>query len=333
MPSSLLLASMLAVPVEWTAPAGCPDAGVAQRLVDAELAGLTEDERAGLSVEGTVLSGAAGHRLEVVLRRPDATIARVVALDGCSMAAEALALVVAIAIDPSRGTGGELEALEPAVPPADDVPAVEAGTAMAQPEPEPAQAEPAAEPTGITPTPPARVAPPRRRATRAAVRLTGGVGLGVLPRLGAQVGGEVAAVWRRARVGVQVEHWARRSVRLDDVPTAGGDLSLTTARVAGGMILPWRRLELPFVAFAGLGAIRARGVGVSAATERSVPWVELGAATGVQWFVRPWLGLGAHAELVVPLFRHRFVVSDTRLVVRTGPVAGVFRAGIELRFP
>jgi hypothetical protein len=165
------------------------------------------------------------------------------------------------------------------------------------------------------------------------VRVTGGLGLGVLPRLGAQVGGEVAAVWRRARVGVQVEHWVRRSARLDDPSSAGADLSLTSARVVGGGILSWRRLELPLVAFVGLGAVRARGVGVSQAVVRSVLWAEAGASAGAQWFVRPWLGLGAHAELVVPLVRHTFVVNEMREITHTGRVGGVFRAGVELRFP
>jgi hypothetical protein len=134
-------------------------------------------------------------------------------------------------------------------------------------------------------------------------------------------------------VGVQVEHWIRRAARLDDPSSAGGDLSLTTARVVGGVIVPWRRLELPFVAFTGLGAVRARGVGVVAAAVRSVLWAEAGASAGLQWFPRPWLGLGGQTELVVPLVRHTFVVSQTRVVTRTGPVGGVFRAGIELRFP
>jgi hypothetical protein len=325
---SVLLASVLAVPIQWTAPAECPGAEQAQRLVDVELASLPEDEREGLSVEGTVLHGESGYQLEVVLRGPQATIARVVALDDCAAAAEALALVVAIAIDPSRA--GEIDEEDPdpelTVPPATE-PEPEL-----EPEPEPElEPEPALEPE---PTPDVPAPPPeRRRLPRAAVRASGGLGVGVLPRLGAQVGGEVAAVWRRARVGVQVEHWVRRSSRLENPSTAGADLSLTSARLVGGAILAWRRFELPLVAFGGLGAVRARGIGVSSPAVRSVLWAELGAATGVQWFVRPWLGLGAHAELVVPLVRHTFVFNETRVITHTGPVAGVFRAGVELRFP
>jgi hypothetical protein len=329
MPWSLLLASLLAVPLEWTAPPECPDGDAARRLVEAELASLPAELLAELSVEGTVLPSTSGYRLEVLLRRPDATIARVVGLDDCSTAAEALALVVAIAIDPSRSGDGESE--DPPSPEPEPLPFVE-------PEPEPApepEPLPLVEPPLAEPEPPEPAPLPARRRTvpRVAIRASGGLGVGVLPRLGAQVGGEVAAVWRRARVGVQVEHWVRRSSRLDDPSTAGADLSLTSARVVGGPIFAWRRLEVPLVAFGGLGAVRARGVGVSAAVVRSVLWAELGAAAGVQWFVRPWLGFGAQAELVVPLVRHGFYVSETRLVTRTGPVAGVFRAGIELRFP
>jgi len=325
---SLLLASVLAVPVKWTAPAECPGGDTAQALVDAELASVPDEQHEGLHVAGEVRPAASGYRLEVLLRRPDSTIARVVLLDDCSTAAEALALVVAIAIDPTRSAEGELElAPEPEPEPAPEP----------EPEPEPTpEPEPEPELDPVLPTEPiepATPSPPERRLPRAAIRISGGLGVGVLPRLGGQVGGELAAVWRRARVGVQVEHWIRRSARLADPSTAGGDLSLTTARLVGGAIIPWRRLEVPLVAFVGLGAVRARGVGVMAAAVRSVLWAEAGASAGLQWFVRPWVGLGAHAELVVPLVRHTFVVSDTQVVTQTGAVGGVFRAGIELRFP
>ncbi len=328
MVSLVLLTRLLAVPLEWTAPAECPAIEQAQRLVDAELERIPESEREGLSVAGVVLRDAAGFRLEVVLRRPEAAIARVVVLEDCSAAAEALALVVAIAIDPSRvpGVDEPVAKAEPAVPPAATVePSADPGR--------PVLAEPPPLPSEEPSRPPGDPVAPRNRVPRVALRGTGGVGVGVLPRVGAQVGGEVAAVWRRARVGVQVEHWVRRRARLDDPATAGGDFSITSARLVGGVIFAWRRLELPLVGFGGLGAVRASGVGVAQPAVRSLLWAEAGAAAGLQWFVRPWLGLGAHAELVVPLVRHTFVLSDTRIVTRTGSAAGVFRAGLELRFP
>ncbi|MEM9458670.1 MAG: hypothetical protein AAGF11_31125 [Myxococcota bacterium] len=348
-----LITGTPAAPVQWTAPPQCPDQAQAQALVDAELAEITALDRETLEIQGTVRPDPPGFVLEVVLHSAEGNIERSVRLEDCDVAAEALALVVAIAVDPRRAPDRDASPIEPtdasptdaaptdAAPtepaPAETNPAdasAPSGAASTKPEPEPERRssfETSTEPEGAAP---GRDRPEaiRSRVPRAAVSIGGGVGLGVLPTTGGQVEGAAAAVWRRARLGVQLDYWVRRRARLPGT-RIGGNLSIISARLVGGAIVPWRRLEFPFLGFVGVGTLIAQGAGLDESSTSAVLWAETGARAGIQWFVRPWLGLGAHAEFLVALVRHTFVLSNTEVVTRTGPVGGGVRAGLEFRFP
>ncbi len=333
--STVVSLGLMASPVRWTAPAECPDIATAEALVDAELVALPEDDRAQLRISGVVQPRSPGYSLEVTLDGVGDPIVRTVALDDCNAAPEALALVVAIALDPQRADTDE-PPTEPVPPAPVDEAAGEEPPAVVPTQPEPDEGEVEPPPPRIEPPPAPTPEPPTRAEAlrpRIAIHAAGGIGLGMLPGVGGRVRGGVASVWRRARIGLSVDHQFRRRFPAVDRDDIGAELSVTTARLIGGGIVGFRRLEVPLLGVLGVGAVRGSGFGALDAQVRSVPWIDAGAHVGLQWFVLPWLGLGTHAELLVPLVRHTFVVDDTVLVTTTGSVAGAVCAGVELRFP
>ncbi len=324
-------AAPLTVPVQWTAPAECPGQARAKALVQEELSATDPDQLEATGVRGTVSAVEAGYRLDVSIDLGDRSIERSVALDDCSGAAEALALVVAIAVEPPDELGPTMP--EPPVPPvAQPEPANEVAR---PPMPELAPPVAAVDPTTIVDSPSAAdptVAADGRRSRwrpRVAIGVSSGVGLGVLGT-GGQVGGGVAAVWRRARLGVGVEHWIRRRERLDGSPEVGADVSITEGRLEGGPVLGGPRFELSPTVFGGAGVVQARGRAPGGRTAR-VQWATAGVTVRGLWFPRRWIGVGAQAQLIVPLVRHTFVLTPSTVVVETGSIAGAIRANVEFR--
>ena len=325
---SFVLAGLISAPaaLEWSAPEECPGVEEARSLVEAELQSVDPQRRENLRAQGTVRAEPPGYVVDVVIDGPDGHIERSVSIEDCSAAAEAFALVVAIAVDPTHEEEPEEEDDTADVPP----PPPEAVEPEAQPQAQVIEPPPP-EVRVVEPRPPP--APKRNFVPRGAIAVGGGVGVGLLPAVGGRVGGEAALVWTRARLGLGVEHWIRRQTDLATPAGSSVRLSIISVRLRGGPILRVRKVEFPLLAAAGVGAVVGSGVGVPSGQTRAVLWADVGASAGVQWFFRPWVGVGAQADLVVALVRHEFVFGDSLVVARNDLVGGVFRAGFEFRFP
>ena len=99
------------------------------------------------------------------------------------------------------------------------------------------------------------------------------------------------------------------------------------------------RLEVPVCGQLEAGVQRGRGLGSALASPGktdAVPWLALGAGSGLTWAVRPWLALSLRLAVVVPLRPARFEVrqpdGQPYPVHQGAPVAGRAALAGEWRF-
>ncbi|MCB9752026.1 MAG: hypothetical protein H6713_18795 [Myxococcales bacterium] len=348
-------ASAAGLTIEWRAPAACPErAALRRRVGELVRAGAeVRDADARVDVEKTDDGFAATLRVRTV----DGETTRALTGRDCAALVDAVAVIIAYAVDPVRS---DVETPVVDVPPPDralpDAPPSSTPDEAVAPTPE----EPAPAPT------PARV---ERNVSRdstarggassvetdggddarpddarpdgppvAIVQLGAGLGGGPLPSVGARVAGRVGARIRRARLEVTGEYWLTRPGVAELDARARGRFSLWTVGARGGYTLATRRLELPLVVGVEAGVLRGAGEELVVSRTSQQAWVAVTAAAGLSWeFVRGfglWLEVGGALPLRRPGFAVQSdVAADELLVVhRAAALAGVVTAGVELRF-
>ncbi|MFY0534508.1 hypothetical protein [Nannocystis pusilla] len=245
-------------PIEWDAPAGCPDAAVLRAEISRHL-----DPAAAAAATGSIRVQArpdgAGWHVAVAIATDGRTQERTLAVASCDAAVRAAAFVIAIAVDPARR---EPEDVVPA-PPDPTPPPPKPG-----PEPQPK----AASDGGPAPAPAEVEAPPidaplapgsqarRRRAVRGLVYVGPGVQVGMLPvQAGLAVGAGLA--WPRARLTLGYARWFTTEVWRPGEPSYGAEFAVHAGQLRGGPVLRAGPLELPLQAGLELGALQAAGIG------------------------------------------------------------------------
>lgn len=237
----------------------------------------------------------------------------------CESIVGAIALLVAIALDPVAVV--EANVLPEPAPPSPPPP-------VAPSVPRAAVAQP------IEPEPP-RTTTPIDRATRrrrAALRLDGLVGAGQVPAPSGGVGialGVEARVWS---IAATAAWWPRR----DTTPRATGqyaEIQLVTAGVQGCAGL--RRGALVAAACGGLeaGAMLGRGREVLAPARRAIPHVAVTLGPELRWQPTARFGVVIGVEGALVVHRPRFAVEGLGDLY-VAPVAAVrSRIGLQLRLP
>lgn len=291
--------------------------------------------------------GEAGYTGTLVIHAPERpATTREIAGPDCASVARGLAVVVALAIDPSArldasradGDGGDAPpaAVEPPPPPP----------------PAPPPAAPTSPPTARPPVTPAASSPTsddpalggQRRARErerlrftfaleARAELTTAVTSGVLPVAG-------AAVEARAHLGAQVPSWLSPSIALGvrqssakHIRVSGGaaDFIWTAATLR---VCPLRlvildsRLEASPCFELGAGALRAEARGLSGGRGTSTFWLDRGASLRVSYRLSPSWAIGAGALATAPANRNRYTISTGELISQA-PAVGV-TAGLHL---
>jgi hypothetical protein len=302
------------VTLRWSAPAACPT----HATVAAKIARAIDDHPRALdvAVEATVTETERGYRLSLTTTREDSRERgqRVIEDRSCEVLADAVAVFVAIATDPSQPAAPETT--ESSLPPA--------------PPPEPAPARP---PLVSTPTRPVEIAkesesPPVEYALGASV----GAAFGPLPqpRPAFGVHGSIMRSFLRVDLGAQ---WlpSSRAV-IDDASSAGGTFELLSA--TGAVHARWiaSGLEIGPRVGAAYGRIRAIGFGVSTPIAATATWVafEIGATAALRTSRAVAIRFDAIAE--VPFARSAFVIEGLGPVHRPAAFGGRVTLGGELRF-
>lgn len=332
------------IDVTWDAPASCPDAATAR----AEILARVADRPAAHGLEATIRVRAlddGSWQVEIRLRDDEATATRTLRAASCREALTATAVVVAIAVDPSREppTAAEAPSIVPPPPASASSPAPppagEPSTAGVEPSPSasPEGERPAAAGAAHVPSP-AVHEPAARRERGVSTSVRGGLELGALPSPAGHVAAAVGLFGRRVEVQAGVLHRVRTSVSVSALPRpAGGRFRLTAAELRAGPRLRWGAFELPLAGGIELGAIWARGIGAVEPITVRRAWVAATASVGVGWapqtrWPRAALALRLGLDGVIPLLRPTFMLGDDVEVLTVGPLAARAWLGAVGRF-
>ncbi len=227
----------------------------------------------------------------------------------CAKLTEAVALLIALAIDPERVRAHQ------------EAGAVESSSLEAEPTPPekspPPRQEPAQPPVTTLdqgPSPPA-YRPAVDASVRASVAILGLVGGGMLPSAAPGIGPELALRFGHFEAAAVGRFWATRSAAVPGTPDASLELSLFT----GGLRLcgvpthgPW---SLPACARADVG--RMTGDGQHVDNQR----------TGRDWFA----GVGGSLAVAYTLGRFSPIAGADLLATTARPRFGVLRVGQEVQ--
>jgi hypothetical protein len=306
------------VDLAWSAPAECPSRSAVLGEIQAILEGSAAPAH---PVEATAAVERAGQRWRVALtvRSAEGSGTRSIDADSCTALGSAVALIVALAVDPTRRA------------PAD----ADAGTSPPPPGPPPSPGS----------SPGAQKADEKEEADgpRLAVGAAAAGDVGTLPS--PAIGGwvAVAGLYRRARLEVRGRAYA--SQRAADLarPTQGVDLGYLglDARACLAVLATERAAREGFAVGPCIGAdlsrISASGFGGSKTFSGDGSWSALEAGVLGTWALASVVALRVGVDLLVPTSRPGFVVlapdgSTAESLHRPAAIGGRFDLGAELRF-
>ena len=330
-------ASDVSIRVDYQAPAACPSR-------DEFLDGVRRYTAKWSLVDGE----GASHELVVALDRPGAAWAgtldiavgprktrRVVSGPSCATVVRALAVMVALVIDPAASTSettkGDTPPSPPETPPAPPLPDQD----VQGPDVPPKRTKLRTESRSVAPVAPQKEADPRH-ASRSSLSLalrqevTTAVVARPLLVTGAFVDYELPSLVNveertspsivvRPSVGLGLRQSLPTSI---GVPGGSTDFlwSALTPRVCPLRLrLARERLELAPCFEASIGVLRATSQGIPLAQRTSKRWLDASATLlGVWQFAAPWF-MTVSAGLVAPLARHRFEVVELDSIRASAP--------------
>lgn len=336
-------APQVAIQVRWEAPPTCPDEATVLAAVEGHIGRpLSEFRDRRLSIIATAHAADSHWSLTIFTVSPEGTQERSLRYHGCSLLAEAAALLIAMTIDPQVLGRLDPDALElltrsEDLPPSEDPSPVPEPAPAPVPEPPPSKAPTA--PPNSEPAPPGvpaeRAPPPRRRLNpRGGVRAAGSLGYGDLPSAGG--GLNLGLVLRIGRFQAELvgSGWFLRSITLNLAGSAGAVFDLWTLALRGGYVVrAGRQFEVPLLLGLEAGQIHVRGVQLANANNARTPWVAIALAPGLAFVPRPFIAVVLGLELFVPVTRPYFRVDSGAEIFRPQPAGFRTSLGLEFRFP
>lgn len=326
--------------IEWAAPPGCPrpeyvTARIVALLGEGSDRSRSIDARARVEREGSVW------RVSLTLRDGDAAGTRMLDAESCLAAADATALIVALAIDPSRVAQAESRvasaestaALDGGAVPDDDARATEdaapsiAADADLHPARNVASFVPPASPAALGPQvvdqTPAAMDPAR-------IALAAGLVFddGTLPSPSFGMGGALAWTPHPLRLELAGAYFPTRRSQLDATPTRGGDFSLVAGALRGCYELTSGRVTLAPCGGAELAWMRAQGFGVDVPLGADGVWASVVAGALAEVPLTPTFGVRTQLDGVFPLSRPRFELAGIAPV--HSPAFASVRASLSL---
>jgi hypothetical protein len=304
--------------LHWDEQPGCPSTDAVRDRVDRHLASAAEQ-----SASSPVTAHASLRRERTGAWSADLTLETVAGThhralgnaQTCEAIADAVALILALSINPTITID----------PPASD----DAGERIPRAEETPKSA------TVSAPVPPSSASPNRTSvaAPRGAVGVAGALDVGAFPRPAGRIEGDVAALWRRARIGVLGQHTFGQ--RLSVAPGQGVTLALWSLGAYGCFLQEFglrHRLALPVCAGANVGQLRAAPIGLVAGRTARDLWVDVTLRSGATFAPHRSVALGLFAEGYAPLVRPRYRIEELGGVHRPSAVGLRVGAKAEFRF-
>ena len=290
--------------IQWEAPAECPSLSsvraATERLLGKPLESLSENR---VRATGSVKRNDAGNwELHVVLAAGEHVEEDTLVAKRCQALGDAMALKVALAIDPL------------------------AVVDSVQPPPEPVK--PKAEPR------------PQQRAVRAAtrsdvelgVRVVAGVGVGPLPGVspGAALLGSLQFPQFRLELGAEAS-WGGVA-RYGSLPNVGADLSLFASSLRGCVTPGRERWFFPICGGIELGVLRGAGFGVDATATTTGLWGAVMVGPALQFRMTSRLSLWVEADASLTILSPEFHMRNLGSLYSPQRAGSRAWLGIELKF-
>ena len=295
------------IDIQWEAPAECPDAesvkAATERLLGKRLSSLPARN---VRAEGKVTQSETGNwELHVVLAVGDRVEDETLVAKKCRALGDAMALKVALAIDPLAVVDAVKQAPEP-----------DASASL----------PPAAPQQQLAP-----VAPPAPR-LRGGLRLVGGVGLGPLPGVTPGAGLYGSLQFPSFRIELGGEAFWGGVARYQALPNVGADLHVFMGAARGCVTPGSGRWLFPICGGLELGAMRGKGFGVATTGSTSGLWGGVVVGPAVQFRTTGRLSLWVEADATLTLLKPEFYMRN--LDTLYAPAAGGSRAsaGFEVNF-
>jgi len=316
------------VKLDWDAPDECPTQAVVETAVG-ELLREAGVEGRSVEVQARVDARATGYRLELALTTSEGTTERSLDADSCAELAETAALLVAMAVEPSRSSAAGEDATAPEQ---DGSSSLESGSPVVPLVPLTTEVTPSTNAAGsrqdIATTvgeslPSANARPSGRRPIRVVTALQAGFGYGPLPRGGATLDLRVGVGGRHVRVAVVGGFWPDVEAPSESSPSASVRARLWTGglRICG--VPAWRTAEFPVCGGADAGAMRAFGESITNSDDDTTAYVAVAVSVSAEWWFRRWVGLSAQLEGLATLLRPRFYIDPADSPAHTAAAGGV----------
>lgn len=324
----------------WSAADLCPSrAALIDRIraqgVDAALGEWIPErhDRATLAVAITIVSSGGAWQAELELVDADGRASRSFAASDCDALADAVALIVAVTLDPVAVSS-----------------AIEARTSPPSTSEQPTDPEPAsAKPEPIEPTPERPLVEPLAETGDLGISLNGdadpftwpanlrvgvsiGAGGGYGPtRTGyGSLGGRIALLGPAWRVELGGRWSIPRQLALEGV---AGSFDAWMVEGRGCWVPTPGPIELPLCPGLELGSVRARGQPPTPdPTSTSFFWIAPTLSQGLSWAPVERFAIGPELALIVPLTRGRFVAGSTE-IDRLATIGVRAQLILELRLP
>ncbi|HKQ71471.1 MAG TPA: hypothetical protein VJT73_19135 [Polyangiaceae bacterium] len=274
-----IAAALTAVDIQWEAPPECPDVNEVRSTTERLLGQPLDTPRSQqLLARAKVRRTAAGNwEVSFTLASNERSTDEVFAAKQCRTLADAAAMKVAMAVDPTAVVESVMS-----------LPA-KAATNKAR-----------------TPESAAPLLAPPVAAPRAALRAVSGSGFGFLPNVSPGVGlfGAVISTGFRAELGGQF-FWGTEA-RYPDHPEVGATLQLASGVLRGCATPSAGMVEFPICGGVEFGVMRGEGFGVATTYQASSPWAALSIGPAVRIRMGSVFSLWIEANSVMPFIRPGF---------------------------
>jgi hypothetical protein len=286
-------ATPLPLDLTWDVAVGCPEAPYVVRRVEQILEGPPLAKNIVIAkAKIRRPDGATRFELRLTIRTAEVEESRTIVSASCSALAEASAVVIALAINPSKETP-----LEPAEPGASS------NAAPAAPEtPRPAP------PPSAPPRPPPRPVTPLRY--RYAVGLGASLDAGTLPKLGAGMLASASVRVDRIRLGLLSTLWFRQEPTFDASGQAGAAFDMIDVGAFGGYLVPVGAFAFGPVVNLEATFVKVRGFGIRAPRAFGTQWLTAVVGGRAEVQLATWLGLFARVDAVFPVAAPTFTLGS-----------------------
>lgn len=324
------------VEIQWQGPAECGDGNATKAMVAALVGGPRPTPVA--SAEVSIVADGFTWVADIAVDHEGVVTERRLQGGSCPALNDAVALVIAVTVDPLGSSATVARVIAPASPPVVLVPETPVHTAT-----DPVGREPSntvLQPRPLATSPPldrrdaSRAAPARRRpGLRGSAFVTGGGALGLLTRMSGQVGGGLALGVGATQLEVAATQHTVTSIEHANSDGAGAQMRLTTVRASACWSLRTARFALPLCGGLETGAWSARGFGLATSDRVTSPWLAVTPHLRPMWRATSWLALGLDLQAPVSLARAVFRIDDfEERLVRVGPAGFRFGLAIEVTF-